>query len=95
MNKFNIIWSPVAEVEYLDILKYIMENWSINDADKFDNITNDLIDKITTNHKLCPKSEITNFRKCTVTHQTSLVYRINSDNIEIISFISNYSNHQY
>ena len=95
MNKLNIIWSPVAEIEYLKILKHIIENWSVNDANNFDNKTNSLINKIATNHKLCPKSEIADYRKCVVTLQTSLVYRINSNSIEIISFISNYSNHQY
>ena len=95
MNKLNIIWSPVAEIEYLDILKHIIENWSVNDANNFDNKANSLIDKISTNHKLCPKSEIADFRKCVVTPQTSLIYRINSNSIEIISFISNYSNHKY
>jgi plasmid stabilization system protein ParE len=94
-DKLNIIWSPVAEVEYLNILKYIIENWSLNDTDNFDDKTNSLIEKITTNHKLCPKSEINNFRKCVVTPQTSLIYRINSNSIEIISFISNYSQHKY
>ena len=43
MNKLNIIWSPVAEVEYLNIIKYIIENWSINDAGNFDDKTNSLI----------------------------------------------------
>jgi plasmid stabilization system protein ParE len=95
MNKLNIIWSPVAEVEYLNILKFIIENWSVNDADNFDNKTNSLIEKITRNHKLCPKSEITNFRKCVVSSQTSMIYRINSNSIEIISFISNYSKHKF
>jgi len=95
MNKLNIIWSPVAEVEYLNILKYIIENWSVNDANNFDDKTNSLIEKITTNHKLCPKSEMANFRKCVVSSQTSMIYRINSNNIEIISFVSNYSKHKY
>jgi len=95
MSNFNIIWSPTAELEYLDILRYIMDNWSINDANNFDKIANDLINRISNNHKLCPKSEITNYRKCVITHQTSLIYRINSNCIEIISFISNYSQHQY
>ena len=95
MNKLNIIWSPIAEIEYLKILEYIIENWSVNDAINFDDKANSLIDKITTNHKICPKSEIANLRKCVVTHQTSLIYRINSNNIEIIDFISNYSSHNY
>jgi len=95
MHKLNIIWSPYAEVEYLEILNYIIDNWSISDADNFNNITNDLIAKIAINHKLCPKSKTSNFRKCVVTRQTSLIYRINSDSIDIIGFISNYSNHQY
>jgi len=95
MNKLNIIWSPIAEVEYLSILKYIIENWSVNDADNFNDKTNSLIEKITTNHKLCPKSNLTNFRKCVVSSQTSMIYRINSNSIEIISFISNYSKHKF
>ena len=95
MNKLNVIWSPIAEVEYLSILKYIIENWSVNDADNFNDKTNSLIEKITTNHKLCPKSNLSNFRKCVVTSQTSMIYRINSNSIEIISFISNYSKHKF
>jgi len=95
MNKLNVVWSPIAEVKYLDILKYIIENWSINDADNFDKKTNSLIEKITTNHKLCPKSNIANCRKCVVTSQTSMIYRLNSNCLEIISFISNYSKHKY
>ena len=95
MNKLNIIWAPIAEVEYLNILKYIIENWSLNDANNFDTKTNSLIEKISTNHRLCPKSEITNFRKCVITSQTSVIYRINTNSIEIISFISNYSKHKY
>ncbi len=95
MNKLNIIWSPNAKIEYLNILKYIIETWSIIDANNFDDKTNRLIEIITTNHKLCPKSEIRDYRKCVVTPQTSLIYRINNNSIEIISFISNYSNHQY
>ena len=95
MNKLNIIWSLIAEVEYLNILKYIIENWSVNDADNFDDKTNSLIEKITTNHKLCPKSNLANFRKCVVTSQTSMIYRVNSNSIEIISFISNYSKHKF
>lgn len=35
MHKLNIIWSPYAEVEYLEILNYIIDNWSISDADNF------------------------------------------------------------
>jgi len=95
MNKLNLIWSPIAEVEYLNILKYIIKNWSVNDADNFDDKTNSLIEKITTNHKLCPKSNLANFRKCVVTSQTSMIYRLNSNSIEIISFISNYSKHKF
>ena len=95
MNNLNIIWSPIAEVEYLNILKYIIEKWSINDANNFDHKTNDLIEKITYHHHLCPKSEIVNFRKCVITAQTSMIYRIRANSIEIISFISNYSKHKY
>ena len=69
MNSPNVIWSPFAEAEYLNILKYIIGRWSIKEANNFDHKTNDLIKKITSHHHLCPKSDIVNLRKCVITAQ--------------------------
>jgi len=57
----NVIWSPQAEHSYLNILAYIIEYWSIKDANNFDKKTENLISKIKTNHKICPKSKLKTF----------------------------------
>jgi plasmid stabilization system protein ParE len=74
-SALEVLWSPQAELSYLEILAYIIEEWSVRDAENFDNKTERLIEKLRTNQHLCPKSKIVDLRKCMVTHQTSLVYR--------------------
>ena len=95
MNKLPIIWSPFAEKTYLNILNYLITEWSLESAMKFDKKVQKLIELLQTLHKLCPKSPKTNFRKCTVTPQTSLIYCINNDYLEIVAFIDNRSGHDY
>jgi plasmid stabilization system protein ParE len=94
-NELEVLWSPQAELSYLKILSYIIDEWSVKDADNFDKKTERLIAKLRTNQNLCPKSNIENLRKCLVSHQTSLVYRVENNCIEIVDFISNYSLHGY
>jgi len=94
-KEISIIWSPLAQLHYIEILSYIIENWSINDAHKFDDKTNTLIDLLKLNQSICPKSHSMQIRKCVITRQTSMIYRNYNHHIEIIDFISNYSRHSY
>lgn len=94
-SAIEVIWSPQAEISYLGILSYIIDEWSVKDADNFDNKTERLIEKLKTNLSLCPKSKIVDLRKCLITHQTSMVYRVVGNCIEIVDFISNYTLHGY
>lgn len=34
-NKLEVIWSPQAEISYLKILSYIIDEWSLKDAYDF------------------------------------------------------------
>ena len=95
IKKLQIIWSPIAEETYLNILNYLITEWSLNSAKKFDNKVQKLIEILQTNQKLCPKSKTTNLRKCTVTPQASLIYRITNEYLEIVTFIDNRSRHDY
>ena len=93
--EISIIWSPLAQKHYIEILSHIIENWSIQDAHKFDDKTNALIELLKLNQYICPKSVSMQIRKCFVTRQTSMVYQNRNHQIEIIDFISNYSQHSY
>lgn len=96
MNKeLPVIWAPVAEQTYTKIILFLISEWSLNSAKKFDEKTEKLIDMLRTQHKLCPESKIKNLRKCLISSQTSLIYRIYNDYLEIVVFIDNRSRHHY
>lgn len=93
---FQIIWSPLATETYLDLLASILENWSLEVAQKFDDQINALLDKLTIYNQLCPPSDrMPDLRKCTISEQTSLVYQIKGRQIELVAFFDNRGNHPY
>jgi plasmid stabilization system protein ParE len=91
-----VYWSPQAEESYLNTLSYILDQWSIKVATSFQYKVESLIEKIKTHNWLCPASDKNRkLRRCVITHQSSLVYRIKNDVIEIVAFFDNRSNHYY
>lgn len=96
MREYRIVWSPQAEETYLKILEYILSNWSVNEAGDFENKISGLIDKLRFHRNLCPPSlKKKRLRKCVVTSQTSIVYRVKKQTIEIVAMIDNRSQHAY
>ncbi|MCD4679907.1 MAG: type II toxin-antitoxin system RelE/ParE family toxin [Bacteroidales bacterium] len=94
-KKATIIWSALAREAYLDILNHILTEWTIREATDFDDKVESLLARLKTNTKLCPKSQIKKLRKCVITLQTSLIYRLNDNVIEIVIFVDNRSLHNY
>ncbi len=97
MKKYQIIWSPFAEKTYLEILTYILENWSLKEAEDFENKVESLLGRIKSHKQLCPASKIQkSLRRCVITFQTSLIYQVKNRNvIEIVAFFDNRSNHKH
>jgi len=97
MNNYKIVWSTFAEETYLQILTYILENWGIKEAENFDNKVENLLLRLRYNKHICPSSKIQKrLRRCVVSPQTSMVYKINKERIiEIVAFFDNRSNHKY
>lgn len=94
-TSFSIFWSPKAKETYLNALLFIMEKWTVKEAKILEGLTNDLLDRLSKNSKLCPKSKVKSVRKCVISSQTSLVYRVNRKSIELLVFIDNRSQHSY
>ncbi|NTW31642.1 MAG: type II toxin-antitoxin system RelE/ParE family toxin [Bacteroidetes bacterium] len=93
LKETKVIWSPLAEETYLNTLEFILKKWTIKEADELVCMIKDLIEKIQSFKNLCPPSrKHKNIRKCVVSYQTSLVYRIHKNFIEIVAFIDNRSN---
>jgi plasmid stabilization system protein ParE len=78
MKEFFVIWSPLAEETYLDVLTQVLEKWTIREAEEFEAKVESLIDKLRTHKYLCPSSKNQkSLRRCVISPQTSLIYQIN------------------
>lgn len=96
MKQYHISWSPLAEETYLNTLSQILERWTIKEAEDFEAKVESIIEKLKTQKHLCPpSSKQKSLRRCVIAPQTSLVYQIKTDTIELVAFFDNRSNHLY
>jgi plasmid stabilization system protein ParE len=91
----KIVWSTLAKEYYIFIIEQIFEKWNIEIVEIFENKTVSLIEKIQNHNPICPKSKIINLHKYVVNHHVSLIYRIQNNTLEIVTFVYNESNHLY
>ena len=95
IKSYPIYWTREADISYFESILFILETWSLKEVEYFESLTNELLLNLSSNLKLCPELKKLNVRKCTISDQTSLVYRITGNTIELISFIDNRSDHNY
>jgi plasmid stabilization system protein ParE len=92
MKKYRISWSPLAEESYLETISQIMEKWTIKEAEGFEAKVNSVLEKLKSHKHLCPSSDKqSSLRRCVITPQTSLIYQIKNDVIELVTFFDNRS----
>ena len=90
---YKIIWTPRAEKNFNNILAYLEEEWDDNVIlDFFDKVDNVL--KVISNHpEIFPEiNENEKIRKCVITKQISLYYKIKDYQIDFITFWDNRQN---
>ena len=81
----NIIWSPQAVYNFNGILAYLLENWTLEIALRYESDVYDLIDTIARNPFIGTKSEkYTGLRKFLITKHSFLIYRILENQLEIV-----------
>ena len=96
MNKpYPIRWTREADISYFESMLFILERWSSKEAEYFETLTNELLLNLSYNLQLCPELKKLKVRKCMISDQTSLIYRVIGKSIELISFIDNRSDHKY
>jgi plasmid stabilization system protein ParE len=80
-----IIWSPLSEKDFENILDYLDKKWGSRVASNFIELTEDLLNQITINPKQFPifykRKKV---RKCVLTKHNTLFYRDGKTNIEIL-----------
>ena len=96
MKKYNIYWSTLAEETYLKTLEQSLDKWTVNEAEDCEEKVESLLEKLKTQQRLCPPSgKYKKLRLCVIAPQTSLVYQIKGNILELVAFFDNRSLHGY
>lgn len=86
----QVIWSPQSENDFSNILDYLIEHWDRVVAEKFIDITDELINQISRNPKQYPIiQKYKKIRKSVITKHNSLYYRDGKEFIEILRIYDN------
>lgn len=92
----QVIFSPIAEEAYLALLEYYYQ-YSVDFALALERKLDELMENLKRFKQLCPpSSSFPALRRCTITENITLVYRIEDDIIiYVVSVIDNRSDHGF
>jgi len=86
----KVVWSPLEEKDFEEILFYLQKNWDPSVIESFILITETLIEQIRLNPKQFPLIyKKKNIRKCVMTVHNTLFYRFGKESIEILRLFDN------
>ena len=81
----RIIWAPEAEKDFILILDYLDKNWGFWVATTFINKVDSHIGLIAKDPQLFPVINLDlQIRKCVITKQNTLFYRVKNNDVEIV-----------
>ncbi|WP_456461340.1 type II toxin-antitoxin system RelE/ParE family toxin [Reichenbachiella sp.] len=93
MKKYKVYLSPVAEFKLQSLTQYLNSEWGEKTKHKFLKELAQSVSKIESFPESCPKSDSFNgIYKCVVSKLTSFYYRIQNEEIEIITVTDNRQN---
>ena len=92
-NEFPIRYSKRAEKEYYKLLDYIIEYFGNKKAEQVDKKISKTLNQISINPIQFPESkERRGTRRCVLSKQTTLYYRVKQNHVEVITFWTNRKN---
>lgn len=86
---YNIFWTDHALSELADTYEYLELNFTPREMKKLSLEIDQVLQLISKNPKLFPISESLEIRKVVIKKFNTMYYRVNKNQIEIISFFSN------
>lgn len=90
--RYNFYFSRLAEKKLLQLFDYLIHEWSVKVKDNFRQTLDEKLDQISIYPDSCIKSkQFFNLYLCIVTKQTSFLYRVINDDIEVITVFDNRS----
>jgi len=93
--KYTRRHTPQSQSTYLNNLTFVFNKWGLEIAENFETLTEELISKLESGIIECPPSKIDGLHKCKIHKNVSLIYRVNDEYIDLISFIDNRSDHNF
>lgn len=81
---FSIIWSPAARDDYAQLLEYVEEKFGLEAALSLLDKTEKVIDGIAVFPEMYPPSARRNIRKAVISKHSSLIYRIEENQAQIL-----------
>lgn len=91
----KVIWTSESLTFYDLILVQLNEKWNKKIAENFELEVFHLINLIENYNHICPKSKVYGFHKCVLNKHNSLIYKFENNDIFLISFLFNKSQHFY
>ncbi|OAQ39697.1 hypothetical protein A5893_08930 [Pedobacter psychrophilus] len=92
-DKKSVVWSSRANLEYTNLIDYLLNNWGLILTKEVISKINDSIDRITTSSEQFPiVSQTKPIRKCVISKQTSIFFISSLEKIFIISLFDNRQN---
>ena len=91
----KVLWSKTAENRYFEIIEHLYKKWGSKSVEKFEQQIANIESKLISGILIFPKSKKSQYEKCVVNRQNSLVFQRFEDHIKIIALIDNRSDHPY
>lgn len=88
VSGYSILWTDHALAELDGVFKYLEEHWTAHELQNLSRGIEHSLSLISKNPYLFPISE-KNVRRVVILRFNTLYYRINNNEIEILSFFSN------
>ena len=88
-NISKVLWTEEANKNLSSIIKYLEDNWTKREIEKFLKKLNKHISIIQSQPDSFPKTNNYNVRRSVVTKQITLYYSISQDTLNIVSLFDN------
>ena len=88
----QIIWSDFSEEDYSNNIKYLLNEWTINEATNFVDSVTTCLAIISASPEIFPDKKGDGFRSVVIVPQVTLYYKIHKDYIQLHRFWNNYQN---
>ncbi len=89
-NTYKIIWTDEALDNLADIIEYLELRWTKREIRNFSRLLDQQVNLIRSNPELFPTSATSSLlRKSVLTKQTTIYYRVDNNEIQIVTLFDN------